>query len=193
MSRLLLVRHGKTDWNLENKLQGRADIPLNNLGRELLAPCSIPSAFAKFRLVSSPLKRAMETAEILSGDTPQIVPQLIEMDWGDWEGQSIAQLRSQSPGIMVEIEARGLDMCPPAGESPRDVQMRLAPWLASLNGDTVAICHKGVIRAVISLAFEWDMMGKSPVRFDWTAGHLFAVNELGRISPVQMNIPLEEI
>ena len=193
MSRLLLVRHGKTDWNIEKKLQGRADIPLNDLGRELLLPCKIPSAFAKFRVVSSPLRRALETAEILTGETPQIAPELIEMDWGNWEGQTIAKLRSQSPDSMMRIEARGLDMCPPAGESPRDVQTRLRPWLRSLTGDTLGVSHKGVIRAVISLAFDWDMTGKPPARFDWTAGHLFAVNEQGRISPIEMNIPLEKI
>lgn len=192
MSRLLLVRHGKTDWNLDSKLQGRADIPLSDLGRELLAPCHIPRPFGSYQLVSSPLRRAVETAEIIGGETPKIESRLVEMDWGDWEGQRIAELRTQSPDTMAEIEARGLDMCPPGGESPRDVQARLRPWLATLNLDTVAICHKGVIRAVISMAYNWDMTGKSPLRFDWTAGHLFAVNEQGRISPLEMNISLEE-
>jgi broad specificity phosphatase PhoE len=192
MTRLLLIRHGVTDWNAEKKLQGHANIELNDMGRKLLARRKIPAIYSNFQVLSSPLKRAVETARILTGKQPAIIPDLIEMDWGDWEGKTIAQLRSHSPDIMAENEAKGLDMCPPAGESPRDVQRRLLPWLQSLDQDTLAVTHKGVIRAIKSLAYGWDMKAKSKIRFDWTAAHLFDVNAHGQIMPVEVNISLEE-
>src|SRR3546814_19659201 len=66
---------------------------------------------------------------------------------------------------MAAAEALGLDLRPPGGESPRQVQDRLKPWLAersSCGRDTIAVTHKGVIRALYALACGWDMTGPPP-------------------------------
>lgn len=87
---IYLFRHGETDWNKERKLQGRSDVPLNESGRALAAETARALAGVPFdRAFSSPLKRALETAEILLG--PRDIPletdeRLQEMSFGDCEG-----------------------------------------------------------------------------------------------------------
>ena len=85
---------------------------------------------------------------------------------------------------MRENEARGIDFCPPNGESPRQVQHRLQPWLNSIGQqaeDCGAIVHKGIIRCIYAMAFEWNMRGESPVDFDWLSLHEFEIDRAGRL------------
>lgn len=191
MKRILFIRHGKTQWNLEKKLQGRRDIPLCEEGIKLLQKCAIPDEFNGYVWSVSPLRRARETAHLLGAGPVPPEPALIEMDWGNWEGQTIKELRQRHGSDMAEIEARGCHMTPPNGESPAMVVARLKPWLENLVSDTIAVTHKGVIRAVQSLAYNWDMTSKSPVEFNWAAGHLFILDETGIIRPEHININLE--
>lgn len=188
---VLFVRHGKTQWNAEKKLQGRRDIPLSEEGRQILQHCSVPEEFSDYRWVSSPLIRAVETAELLGAENLLIDDQLMEMDWGEWEGNTITDLRGQLGSRMKAIEAKGLHMKPPAGESPAEVKSRILLWLASVKEPTIAVTHKGVIRAVKSLAYDWDMTDKSPVTFNWNCGHLFNINDLGHPIAERVNISLE--
>lgn len=190
MIRLALLRHGPTAWNAEKRLQGRTDIPLTTEARAALAALAPPGWTAGWHWRSSPLCRAIETARALGHD-PAIEPALVEMDWGDYEGQTIAGLRSRYGAAFAAAEDRGLDFQPPGGESPAMVQARLRPWLASLDRDTVAVSHKGVIRAALCLATGWDMMGRPPVKLDWRALHRFTVDRDGTIALDQANLPLE--
>jgi probable phosphoglycerate mutase len=94
---------------------------------------------------------------------------------------------------MARAEAAGLDFKPPGGESPRDVQARLAPLLAEIAAGgrpVAAVTHKGVIRAVLALATRWDMHGKPPTRLDWRAIHLFRLDAAGQPSPDRFNLAL---
>ena len=116
------------------------------------------------------------------------------MDLGAWEGQTLTALRQADPAFMRDIEALGLDMRPPNGESPRMVQQRLKPWFEERGGQssaTIAVTHKGVIRAIMALALNWDMRRDPPVKLDWRAAHLFEIDTAGRPRPLRMNIPLE--
>ena len=81
------------------------------------------------RVVTSPLRRCVETAALLGAPDAAREPRIIEMDWGDWQGESFAALRERLGEEMRENEARGLDFRPPGGESPRLVLARLKPWL----------------------------------------------------------------
>lgn len=172
MTTLVLLRHGPTDWNADGRIQGRADVPLSDAGRATVAGWRLPADWAGRRWLTSPLARARETAAILGADAT-VDERLTEMDWGDWEGRRLGDLRSELGAAMAAMEASGLDLRPPGGESPRDVAARLAPLLAAIAADgrdTVAVCHKGVIRAALALATGWDMTGKAPVRLrDGTA------------------------
>lgn len=188
---VLFIRHGKTSWNAMKKLQGRRDIPLSDEGRQLLQRRCMPEEFSDFQWVSSPLVRATETAEILGASDITIEDRLIEMDWGEWEGQRVAELRMSLGSAMAEEEAKGLHMKPRGGESPAEVATRLIPWLSSLRKPTIAVTHKGVIRALKFLAYDWDMTDKSPATFDWNCGHLFNIDAQGKPVAVRVNISLE--
>jgi probable phosphoglycerate mutase len=193
MIRLALLRHGPTAWNAQKRLQGRTDIALCPDALADLADLGPPGWAAGWHWVASPLVRAVETARAL-GREPEIVPALVEMDWGDYEGETVAALRARHGAAFTTAEDRGLDFRPPGGESPADVQARLRPWLAGIAGggrDVVAVTHKGVIRAALCLATGWDMMGKPPVKLDWKALHRFTVDADGTLTLDQANLPLE--
>jgi len=166
MVMLALVRHGPTAWNADGRIQGRADVPLSDAGRAMVALWRLPDGWAGLRWLSSPLARARQTATLMGVDAG-VEDRLIEMDWGRWEGRRLADLRADAGAAMAEAEARGLDLRPPGGESPRDVQARLLPLLAQIAADgrnTGAVCHKGVMRAALALATGWDMTGKPPAK-----------------------------
>ena len=122
MTKLALIRHGHTDWNRAGRIQGRTDIPLDEGARVELQGYKLPNAWADADLISSPLLRAQQTAEIISGRAPTLNDSLIEMNWGDWEGRIRAELAETLGDAFRENEARGLDFTPPNGESPRMVQ-----------------------------------------------------------------------
>lgn len=193
MTPLVMIRHGPTAWNSDRRLQGRTDIPLSEEGRTLVSGWRVPSELRGYEWVSSPLKRACETAGLLAGMPPRIEPLLTEMDYGEWEGKRLADLRAELGEAMAENEARGLDFRPAGGETPRDVQVRLKQWLGTLAGHpraTVAITHHGVLRALYSLATGWDMAGPPPEKFRWGAMHRFSVSDGGQVRVERINIDL---
>jgi probable phosphoglycerate mutase len=181
---VLLIRHGPTEWNDNGRIQGRADLELSSRGRAEVARWRLPAAWAQARVLSSPLRRARATAALLTGGTPIIDDRLIEMDWGDWQGRRLAELRARAPALMAANEARGLDFRPPGGESPREVCARLQALLAELAADpqpVVAVCHKGVIRAALVLATGWDMRSKPPLRLARDRGCAVLCHGEGRV------------
>ena len=193
MTRLALLRHGPTGWNADKRLQGRADRPLSAEGEAQVRLWSLPPELAGFRWLTSPLIRARQTAEALGVDA-EVEPAAIELDFGTWEGRRLAEIRAEDPAGTEANEARGLDFTPPGGESPRDVQARLAPLLARLAADgrdTGIVTHKGVIRALLSLATGWPMVDKPPVKLFWDRVHLFDLAADGTPRLTQPNLPLK--
>ncbi len=149
MTPLLLIRHGRTLWNQAGRTQGQKDSPLTPEARAEVAAWRLPSGYESAAWIVSPLGRARETARLLGHGDAAVEPRLAEMSWGDWEGQDLGALRRELGAAMTDLEARGLDFRPPGGESPRELQQRLAPFLAERAGagPTVAVAHKGVVRA----------------------------------------------
>jgi len=81
----------------------------------------------------------------------------------------------------------------PGGESPRGVWQRLRPWLAEVavrREPTLAITHRGVIRVVFAQALGWNMLGKPPAKLDWSAVHLFTLDDDGAPAVHRLNLPL---
>jgi broad specificity phosphatase PhoE len=193
MTFLATLRHGDTDWSRERRIQGRTDTPLCESGREKIRRRSLPALCDGMRMVSSPLVRCVETATLLGIDEIDRDHRLAEMHWGEWEGRRLEELRSDLGNAMRENEARGLDFTPPGGESPRMVLGRVGGWLteiAARGQPTLAIAHRGVIRAIFSAATGWDMRGRPPLKLDWDALHVFRLDAEGVPSVVQMNVPL---
>lgn len=113
---IFFVRHGQTDWNAEGRLQGQADTPLNETGREqaagngrkLLQLVKDPAAID---FVASPLSRTRETMEILRaamGLDPKAYrtePRLVELHFGDWQGHTYDELELVDPGCSARRDA----------------------------------------------------------------------------------------
>lgn len=186
MTVLALLRHADTAWSRDGRIQGRADLPLLEN-----SPLSLPEACRGMRVVTSPLARCVQTAALLGAPDAEREPRIIEMDWGAWQGQAIARLRAQLGQAMLDNEARGLDFMPPRGESPRLVLERIRPWLrevAASGMPTLAVTHRGVIRAILAEASGWDMRAKPPWKLDWAAVHLFALDGHGKPSVRRLNV-----
>jgi probable phosphoglycerate mutase len=164
MTRLALIRHGHTEWNRQGQIQGRTDIALEPQAAADLGKLVLPPEWLAADLVSSPLKRAVQTAELIAEQTPRTIPALTEMDWGDWEGKKGIELKADPDSGFRDLEFWGWDYRPPNGESPADVRARLQGWLDRLTGDTVAVCHIGIMRVLLAMATGWNFDGPAPFR-----------------------------
>lgn len=181
--RLIVLRHGRTAWNLEGRMQGRADIGLDPVGRREVSDWHCPQRWHDLPCWISPLRRARETAELLGREVVRVAPELIEMDWGSFEGHRLADLRAEFGPNLAANEARGLDFRPSGGESPREVIDRVRPWLQSIAADgegALAITHKGVRRALLALASGWDMRGPPPLKVGNDAALELDVDDRGQ-------------
>lgn len=193
MALLALLRHGPTAWTAVRRLQGRTDLPLSAAGRAAVGAWHLPPEAQTFAWVTSPLVRARETAQLLGHGDASADPRLSEMSFGDWEGRRLAEISLELGSAMAELEERGLDFRAPGGESPREVQQRLAPFLAETGSagiDRLAVTHKAVIRALYAQATGWPMVGRPPQRLEEFALHLFAVAADGKPAIRQLNLPL---
>ena len=194
MALLALLRHGPTSWTAERRLQGRTDLPLSPEGRQTVGRWRLADDVAGFHWLSSPLRRARETAALLGHAEAPVEAQLIEMSFGEWEGRRLRDLRAELGPVMVEVEGRGLDFRAPGGESPREVQARILPLLAEFGRDgrdRLAVTHKAVIRAIYALATGWPMLGEPPERLADFALHIYALAEDGTPSLRRLNLPLD--
>ena len=158
------LRHGPTAWNREGRIQGRSDIPLDSAALSELENLSAPDEWSHCDVWSSPLCRASQTANTVTGRAPRISDALIEMDWGQWEGQRGQDLIADQNSDFRHIEDWGWDYRPPGGESPADVRGRLLGWANTLEKDALAVCHIGMIRVALALAHGWDFSGPAPFR-----------------------------
>jgi probable phosphoglycerate mutase len=191
MTLVAFLRHAPTAWNAAKRIQGHTDEPLSDAGRAWARQHRLPAELRDWPVFSSPLLRAMETARLVGG-SPRPEPRLIEMNWGAAEGRTLADLRADPALAFAAAEDGGLDFRAPGGESPRDVQNRVGLWLAGLDRPSVAVSHKGVIRAVMAAAEGWPMIGKAPVRLDWSCLQVFRVQPGGKVVPERYNLPLEQ-
>lgn len=149
LPRVYLVRHGETAWSLSRQFTGRADIPLTARGeqaaRELGAFLRAQS-FA--RVWVSPLKRARQTADLAGvGAQAQIEPDLVEWDYGDYEGRRTAEVEAERPGWDLFD-----DGCP-GGESLQDIDARAGRFverIRALEKDVLVVAHRDIIRLVMA-------------------------------------------
>jgi len=189
---LILIRHGITTWNEARRIQGRTDVPLSDAGVEQVRRWRPPDNLRTIDWYVSPLSRTAETARLLDLPVRASVEALVEMEWGEWTGRRIADLRAELGEELRVNEARGLDFMPPGGESPRMVRARLAAWLADLgkrDEPVGAVTHKGVIRAALSLATGWDLTTDFDEKLVRDAFHVFRI-DAGALAIRRLNVPL---
>jgi len=189
-----MLRHASTSWNESKRLQGMTDIDLSAAGESDASSWRLPPPFDGWKRVSSPLRRARRTAELLRPAAPvSDEPRLREMSFGLWEGHTLAGLRAEGGESFVANERRGLDFQPPGGESPRATMARLANWsaeIAVVGEPVVAVAHKAVLRALLALATGWDMTGQPPMTLDWRRLHVFTAHRDGQVAIERLNVAL---
>ena len=157
--RLLLARHGETDWNAAGHIQGQTDTSLNTNGiaqAVQLAQRLRETGVQVNKLYSSPQKRAMETAQIVARTLEcgiVSVEALREMSFGAWEGYSWAEIEMRWPRDYAAYLADRLNVPPPGGESFAQLLDRVVPALeeiaAAEAGVVLAVSHSAVIKAVM--------------------------------------------
>ena len=159
MTTILLARHGETDWNRQGRFQGHADPPLNATGRAQAAELAAElKAVGLAAVYSSPLRRALETAQAVAAEhglDPVAVDALREVDVGSWQGLTRVEIETQFP----EQFARWLDYDQgwEDGESYEKMGRRAVAALLELalahEGERVlAVTHGGPIRAAFAFA-----------------------------------------
>ena len=159
MTTILLARHGETDWNREGRFQGHADPPLNRTGRDQAVELSLALMAEDLAAVySSPLQRALETAELVAASRelePVIVAALQEVDVGSWSGLTRTEVEHRFP----KQYARWLDHGQgwEDGETYDEMGTRVVAALLELaaahDGERVlAVTHGGPIRAAFAFA-----------------------------------------
>lgn len=177
MTLLALIRHGHTSWNRAGRIQGRTDIALDPDAINELQSYKLPQNWQTADLVSSPLLRAKNTAKIIADRSPKIVPHLIEMDWGDWEGLHGIDLKADKTSGFRDIEDWGWDYHPPNGESPQDVWNRIEPWVMGLKNPTIAVCHIGIMRMILAKAYGWHFDGPAPFKIKRNRLYTLEIND----------------
>jgi broad specificity phosphatase PhoE len=146
IQQVYLIRHGETEWSLSGQHTGVTDIPLTENGRsvaKLLQPVLTKETFTL--ILTSPLQRARETCELAGlGARAEIDQDLMEWNYGEYEGLTPQQIHANSPGWMVFT-----DGCP-GGESPEQVGARVDRVIAKLRaveGHVALFAHGHVLRA----------------------------------------------
>lgn len=163
MSRQLVYfsRHGQTDWNVEGRIQGQMDIDINIHGRSQAdrnGDClsALVTSVDRFDFVASPLRRTRETMQRIRARMQQDTdgyrtdPLLMEVNFGDWQGFTLAEIDDGQPGIIARRAAGKWDFLPPGNtaESYETLSLRMRAWLDTLVGPTVCVTHGGNMRTL---------------------------------------------
>lgn len=169
-TRLILVRHGQTEWNVgAERFRGRIDIALNEMGlAQAQAVAERLAALPLAAIYSSPLRRAVETAEPTarkSGVTVQTLEGLIDISYGRWEGHSHAEVAELYPDLYHQWRHSPHLVTCPDGESLDEVRSRalaaVKEMARSHEGHTILIVAHQVVNKVLVCA----MLGLNNSRF----------------------------
>lgn len=167
-SQVFVVRHGETEWAREGRHTGRTDVPLTERGRRRAEGLRTEVATRSFsRVLVSPLARAQETCRLAGlGATAEVCDDLVEWDYGDYEGRTTPQIQAERPGWSLWVDGV------PGGETVGDVGARVDRVIAlarSAPGDVALFAHGHVLRI---LTARW--LGLAPA-----GGRYFALDPAG--------------
>lgn len=153
------LRHGLTDWNVEYRLQGQQDIPINATGRAQAKAngaklAGILDDPTRYRYIASPLGRTRETMNIVRMELGlqsygyETDDRLKEINFGLWETHTFDELRKT---VADKVDARHADkwnFSPPQGESYARLLARVQSWVPYVKEDSVVVCHGGILRVL---------------------------------------------
>jgi probable phosphoglycerate mutase len=159
VTRVVLVRHGETEWNREARFRGRIDVDLNANGRAQAEACArhVAARWQPEAVYSSPLARAIHTAEPIAsrfGLAVETLAALIDIDYGEWHGLTLEEAAARWPDLVEAWERAPRAATPPRGESVHDLRRRATAALEYLAGrhpgaTVVAVSHDAFNRAAI--------------------------------------------
>lgn len=163
---LLLIRHGETEWNTQGRFQGCTDIDLSEEGikqAELLKK-RLNGNFDY--IYTSPLSRALKTANIIASDTDKEVitaPEIREINFGEWEGLTIHEISEKYPEIFKAWRTDKVESYISGGDlSIRNAANRASKCILDIvskhkGKKIIIVAHGGIIKAGLIGIFEWDM------------------------------------
>jgi broad specificity phosphatase PhoE len=161
LRRLVLLRHGQTDYNVAGRMQGHLDSMLTESGLAQAATVAPEIArLAPERVISSDLRRAVDTADVVgaaSGQPVKLDPRLRETHLGEWQGLSVAEIEQAWPGAIATWRSDPT-WAPPGGESRLEVVRRSHPVVEELDEEfasssestVVLVAHGGLIAGLVS-------------------------------------------
>jgi probable phosphoglycerate mutase len=174
--RLILIRHGESTWNAEERLQGQLDPPLSERGREqALALAPALEGVPPERVLCSDLSRARETADLLGLRVARYDARWREIDVGEWGGRTAAEIDHQSTEL---TNWRGGTRVPAGGEAWSEFTQRVVTAFDELieaGGPWLVICHGGCIRVAVA-----HVTGADPLSLGSPPNASATVFELGR-------------
>lgn len=172
MSRLYLIRHGKTEANLQHRYCGATDLPLSEAGREELK--GLHYEISNVRFLTSGMLRTEQTLAALFGDVPhEKRPAFREVDFGIFEMHTYEELKND-PAYLDWITGDNMANVPPKGESGNQMLARILAALQELRQeDTVLVTHGGVIAAIMEHLFPEE--NKSRYQWQPDPGHGYLI------------------
>ncbi|MCR4394441.1 MAG: histidine phosphatase family protein [Dehalococcoidales bacterium] len=199
MTTIILIRHGDTDWNVEEIFRGRVDVELNENGikqAQLLAKYleDVPVK----EIYTSPLKRALKTAEIIAGPhNANIIPsnELIDFDYGEWQGLSHDKVKNQYKTLYEEWLKSPQLVRMPKGESLDDVRKRAVSLINQVivrhQGIIALVSHRVILKVIICALLGLDNSYFWNIRVD-TCGITIFNYEMGRFILTRHNCTVME-
>lgn len=162
MAQFILIRHGQTDWNIAGRYQGQADPPLNATGWEQAQLLAEKIQTIRLnRLVSSPLLRALQTAQVIAEHLQiplQTDARLMEIHQGDWQTRLRSEIQTIYPELFKTWESEPWQVTPPGGESLQQVQKRvyqaIDELLAQFPDQVIGIVAHRVPIALLKIRFQ---------------------------------------
>ncbi len=194
MTELILARHGETEWNVAEIFRGRIDIELNETGIKQAALLAEYLGGLKIDAIySSPLKRALKTAEIITGYHKidvEITPGLIDFNYGKWQGLPHQEVKDKYKELYAEWISSPERVEIPAGESLDEVRERATgvvdDVIAKYDGTVVLVSHSVVNKVLICALLGLDNAHFWNIRQD-TCGITTFTYENGRFILIKHN------
>ena len=180
MTTICFIRHGQTDWNVEGRMQGQQQVPLNDTGKQQASDCSLKLHNYEWdQLISSPLLRAVETAQIFSEQLNlpvQIVQEFAEKGYGEAEGL-----------LKHEIVSRFASGPIPDEECPQTLQQRVLHGISEIcsrfpDQQLIVVTHGDIIAFIVDYCFDQRIIPKNasltPIRFTDEGAQLLSMSQL---------------
>lgn len=164
--RLILARHGQTDYNVQGRYQGQREVPLNRTGLEQAERLAGRlSSYKIDALFSSDLKRCVQTAEVIAkrlGLPAATDARWRELSFGDWEGMTHAEIQAEAPELLERWQSDPAGVSAPNGETVQQLAGRAGSALDELRSryaekTILLVTHGGVIRALLCLALGVEL------------------------------------